>query len=110
MKNIFGADVVDGREVVDTEEDRNILAVPFEERINVTQNEKEHLLKDYTIFVMNTIVAHFPEAFPNLKSIKLNISIPENLKKKLKFSLGHSFSRRKVLWKEFLKLSRNSLM
>ena len=88
MKNIFGADVVDGREVVDTEEDRNILAVPFEERINVTQNEKEHLLKDYTIFVMNTIVAHFPEAFPNLKSIEIEHQYSREFEKEVKVFTG----------------------
>ena len=79
---------MDGREVVDTEEDRNILAVPFEERINVTQNEKEHLLKDYTIFVMNTIVAHFPEAFPNLKSIEIEHQYSREFEKEVKVFTG----------------------
>ena len=73
--------MVDGRE-------RNILNVPYEERINVTRMELEHLLKDYTLFAMNTIAIFFPEAFPDLKEVEIKHQYSSSFEKEVKIHTG----------------------
>ena len=84
----FVADVVDGRELLDSDADRNILKVPFEERINVTRMELEHLLKDYTKFAMNTITSFFPEAFPDLKEVEIKHQYSSSFEREVKIHTG----------------------
>ena len=80
--------MVDGIELVDKEVDRSILKVPFHERINVTKSEKEHLLKDYTLFVMNTIATNFPEAFPDLKPVEIIHQYSDEFSREVKIYTG----------------------
>ena len=80
--------MVDGRELLDTDAERNILNVPYEERINVTRMELEHLLKDYTLFAMNTIAIFFPEAFPDLKEVEIKHQYSSSFEKEVKIHTG----------------------
>ena len=63
--------MVDGREL-EEEAERNILKVPLLERIRLTSQEKEHILHNYTSFVLNTIKINFPEAFPDLECVEVD--------------------------------------
>ena len=79
---------MDGREIIDTEVDRNILKVPFQERINVTRSEKEHLLKNYTLFAMNTIAVNFPKAFPDMKEMQIEHQYTSEFEREVKIFTG----------------------
>ena len=76
-------DVVDGIEIDDKVKQTKILEVPFEERVALTSQEREHILSDYTEFVKNIIVENWPEVLPDMKSVK---KIPHQYSKE--FSAG----------------------
>ena len=79
---------MDGLEIVDSEVDRNVLKVPFEERIYITSEEKEHLLKDYTLFVMNIIAENFPKAFPDLQHTEIKHQYTTEFNQEVKMFTG----------------------
>ena len=69
--SIIVEDVVDAREICDKEYDRNILRTDFEDRIDLTPAEREHLLFDYVQMVANLIASNWPNLFPDLKKERI---------------------------------------
>ena len=66
--SVIFEDVVSANEISDSKVQPNILEVPAEARMCVTPDETEHLLQNYTLFVMHIIKTHWPELFPNMKT------------------------------------------
>ena len=62
--SIIVEDIVDAREISDEKVERK--ESKFEDRINLSKPEKEHLLQDYTQLLLNIIKVNWPTAFPNL--------------------------------------------
>ena len=58
--------VVDGNEIDDRMIQRNILEVPFDERVSLLKEENEHILSDYTEYVKHLIAVNWPEVFPEM--------------------------------------------
>ena len=63
-------DIVDGIEIDDTQKQKDILKIPFEERVSLTNLEKEHLLNDYTEYIKHLIDDNWPEVFPGMDTMK----------------------------------------
>jgi hypothetical protein len=66
--SVIFEDVVSANEISDSKVQPSILEIPAEVRMCVTPEENEHLLQNYTIFVMHLIKTHWPKLFPTMKS------------------------------------------
>ena len=60
------------RKICDKEYDRNILRTDFEDRIDITPTEREHLLFDYVQMVANLIASIWQNLFLDLKMESIN--------------------------------------
>ena len=63
-------DVVLGNELTDHESERTE-NLDFNHLVKLTNDEKNHLLANYTKLVINIIVNNWPKSFPDLKSEKI---------------------------------------
>ena len=61
-------DVVSANELSDTKIQSNILEISADARMGVTSLEKEHLLRNYVLFVMHLVKTKWPGAFPKMKT------------------------------------------
>ena len=60
-------DVVRGNELIDDHAERTE-NVDFNELVKLTEDERNHLLADYTQLVINIVVNNWPNSFPEMKS------------------------------------------
>ena len=86
--SIIVEDVVDAREICDKEYDRNILRTDFEDRIDLTPAEREHLLFDYVQMVANLIASNWPNLFPDLKKERIKHQYSTEFEKEVKVVTG----------------------
>ena len=68
--SIVVQDVVHGREIQDTKVDRSN-SVSLEDKLHVTEDEEEHLCRDYTFLVMNMIAGNWPELLPDIQTVHI---------------------------------------
>ena len=68
--SVIFEDHINADDISDSKVPPSILEVPVEERMCVTAEENEHLLQNYTLFVMNLIRSCWPGLFPTMKTTK----------------------------------------
>ena len=66
--SIIFEDQITAKEISDSKVPPSILEVPVQERICVTKPETEHLLCNYTQFVMHLMNVNWPNLFPTMKT------------------------------------------
>ena len=81
-------DIVDAKEISDKKIDRNLLAIDFEKRIDLTEDELEHLLESYIQVVANLIAQHWPHVFPDLKLSRNVHQYSKEMEKEVKIYTG----------------------
>ena len=84
--SIVVEDVVDAREIADDKVDRN--NEKFEERIDLTEMEKEHLLADYVQLLLNIIKKNYPAAFPDLVESRIKHQYSKDFEDEVKIWTG----------------------
>ena len=86
--SIVVEDAIDAIEVSDLKHDRSFLRSNFEERIDLTNDEKEHLLSDYEQLLMNLIVANWPSLLPDMKEKRIHHQYSKEFEKEIKIYTG----------------------
>ena len=66
--SVIFEDVVSANELSDSLIQPNILEIPADVRMCVTPDENEHLIQNYTLFVMHVIKTQWPQLFPKMKT------------------------------------------
>ena len=61
-------DVVTGNELTDNRTTEGHKNVNFSEVVKISEDEKNHLLENYTQLVINLIVKHWPKCLPSMKT------------------------------------------
>ena len=86
--SIVVEDVVEAREISDVNVDRNILKSDFEERIDLTTDEIEHVFDSYVELVANFIAANWPNVLPDLKVSRIKHQYSQEFEKEVKIFTG----------------------
>ena len=86
--SIVVEDVIDAKELSDSSFDRSSHSADFEERINLTEDENEHLLGCYVQLICNYISLNWPKVFPDLRSNRIKHQYSEQFEAPVKIYTG----------------------